>query len=117
MIILDIIEQSMDKPYIKMSDRVFEALNKLIKFNTQNIYMKSLTDEEYKYYEEGMNKLFYTYLEDLKNRNEDSIIYKIFLNTQSDNYLESTPLKRQVIDFIGGMTDEFFLQEIRKYKN
>ncbi len=116
-IILDIIEQSMDKPYIKMSDRVFEALNKLIKFNTQNIYMKSLTDEEYKYYEEGMNKLFYTYLEDLKNRNEDSIIYKIFLNTQSDNYLESTPLKRQVIDFIGGMTDEFFLQEIRKYKN
>ena len=45
-IILDIVEQSMNKPYIKMSEDVYNALFKLKKFNYENIYKKSLTSEE-----------------------------------------------------------------------
>ena len=113
-IILDIINNSMNKPYIKMSDKVYNALFKLKKFNYDNIYKNSMTDEEKEYYKTGMNKIFDRYLSDIENNNCDSIIFKIFLNNQSDKYIKSTSNKRMVIDFIAGMTDELFLNEIRK---
>lgn len=111
-IILDIIKNSIDKPYIKMSDDVFNALFTLKKFNYDNIYKYSLTSEELEYYRNGMNKIFDRYLNDIINNNYDSIIYKIFLNTQSKEYLLNTIDKRKVIDFIAGMTDELFIKEI-----
>ena len=111
-IVTDIIDNSYNKPYITMSEEVFTALKELKKFNAENIYSKSLTSEEIEYYRQGMNKIYTRYLNDLENNNKDSIIYKIFLNTQSEKYLEETSKKRQVIDFIAGMTDDMFHQEI-----
>ena len=114
-IILDIIDNSMDKPYIKMSDSVFYALFKLKKFNYDNIYKLSMNSKKYEYYENGMNKIFDRYLNDILNNNYDSIIFKIFLDTQSKYYLKNTSDKRKVIDFIAGMTDDLFFSEIEKY--
>ena len=111
-IILDIINNSMNKPYIKMSEDVYKALFDLKKFNYEHIYRFSLTDSEKEHYREGMNKIFNRYLQDIENENHDSIIYKIFLDTQDKKYLENTDPKRMVIDFIAGMTDEMFLREI-----
>ena len=115
-IVLDIINESIDKPYIKMSDKVYNALFALKKFNNDNIYSKSMTKEELDYYEIGINKLYHIYLEDIKSNNKESIIYKIFLNHQDKSYIESTNIKRQVIDFIAGMTDDFLVREIKKYE-
>ena len=114
-IVLDIINESIDKPYIKMSDKVYNALFLLKKFNNDNIYSKSMTKEELDYYEKGINKLYHIYLEDIKSNNKDSIIYKIFLEHQDELYLKNTNIKRQVIDFIAGMTDDFLVREIKKY--
>ena len=114
-IILDIINNSMDKPYIKMSDHVFNALFSLKKYNYEHIYKYSLTDKQLEYYKAGMNKIFDRYLNDIMNNNYDSIIFKIFLDTQSKSYLSSTSDKRKVIDFIAGMTDDMFINEIEKY--
>ena len=113
-IILDIIKNSMDKPYIKMSDKVFHALFALKKFNGEHIYRFSMTDSEKKKYRAGMDKLFSKYLKDVEKGNHKSIIYQVFLDHQSKEYLESTCDKRKVIDFIAGMTDEMFLREIDK---
>ena len=114
-IILDIIDNSMDKPYIKMSDSVFYALFKLKKFNYDNIYKLSMNSKKYEYYENGMNKIFDRYLNDILNNNYNIIIFKIFLDTQSKYYLKNTSDKRKVIDFIAGMTDDLFFSEIEKY--
>lgn len=111
-IVLDIIENSINKPYIKMSDKVFKALFELKKFNYKNIYDYSLKLEEKEYYRKGMNKIFDRYLKDIENKNYDSIIFKIFLNDQVDKYNKETNDKRKVIDFIAGMTDELFFKEI-----
>ena len=111
-IILDIIKNSMNKPYIKLSDDIFKALLSLKKFNYENIYNKSLSKEKQEYYRNGMNKLFDRYLNDIENNNRDSIIFKIFLDYQVDEYLNGTNNKRLVIDFIAGMTDELFIKEI-----
>ena len=113
-VILDIIKNSMNKPYIKMSDDVFKALFDLKKFNYEHIYKYSLTDKEKEKYKKGMNKIYDRYLSDITNNNKESIIYKVFLNNQVEEYLNNTNDKRKVIDFIAGMTDEMFLTEIDK---
>ena len=113
-IILDIIKESINKPYIKMSEEVYKALFSLKKFNSKYIYSKSMTEEEKAYYKVGMNKIFNRYLNDIETNNQKSIIYQIFLNNQTSTYQKETATKRKVIDFIAGMTDDLFLSEIEK---
>ena len=116
-VILDIIQNSMNKPYIKLSDEVYKALLELKRFNYNNIYNKSLTKEELDYYESGMNRIYKEYLNDLENNNEDSKIVSEFLKDQSEEYKENTNNKRIVIDYIAGMTDTYFNNEIKRIKN
>lgn len=113
-IVMDIIDNSIGKPYIKMSDSVYHALFSLKKFNYVNIYQKSLTSSEREFYRKGMNQIYDQYLDDIYNKKKTSIIYQVFLNYQSKEYLEKTSPKRIVIDFIAGMTDDMFFHEIRK---
>lgn len=110
----DIIKESLNKPYIKMSEKVFDAVKKLKKFNFENIYIKSMTEKEREYYRRKMNKLYKYYLDALKKQDRSNIIYSIFLNTQDQEYLNNTKDQRKIIDFIAGMTDELFLSEIAK---
>lgn len=115
-LIMDIINNSIDKPYLKMSDNVFEALKKLKKFNYENIYSKANTKEELAEYENMFESLFNHLLKDVKNNNTDSNIYKIFIKNKNEKYRQNTP-ERIVIDYIAGMTDDFFLKEYKKYEN
>lgn len=110
----DIIDNSINKPYIKMSKDVYNALVELKCFNYKNIYNKSISNEKKEYYKNGMNYIYNKYLNDIYNNDHNSIIYKIFLDTQIPSYIENTGPKRIVIDFIAGMTDDLFLSEIEK---
>ena len=112
-IILDIISNSVGKNDIEMREPVFNALFKLKKFNYDNIYKFSLTDEEKSYYKDGMNRIYSRYLNDIETNNTSSIIYR-FLNDKCEDYLNNTDNKRKVIDFIAGMTDDLFLKEIAR---
>ena len=111
-IILDIIKESINKPYIKMSKNVYNALFALKKFNSENIYSKSMSKEDKEYYRQGMNILFNDYLNAIETSNKNSVIFTMFLNEQDNEYLENTSKKRQVIDFIAGMTDDLFISEL-----
>ena len=106
-IVSDIIINSMDKSYLKMSDEVYEALKELKDFNYQNIYKKSLTDDERKIIENKFRMLTNKLIDDIKNNNEESSIFKSYLNNMSDEYKKNTPA-RIVIDYISGMTDDYF---------
>ena len=112
-IILDIVTNSLDKPYIKLSDDIFKAIYNLKDFNYKNIYCKVNTPEQLNTYKQGMNYLFEKYLCDIKNHNTDSDIYSVFLNNMSSEYLKNTDPKRIIIDYIAGMTDEYFLRLIK----
>lgn len=111
-IVLDIINNSVNKNYIKMSKKVYEALNELKDFNYKNIYYKANTKEEIANYEKMFRELFDFYLKCLNN-NIDSDIYQIFLNDMGDEYKQNNTNERIVIDYLAGMTDNYFL---RKYK-
>ena len=111
-IILDIVNNSYDKPYIKISDEVYDAINKLKDFNYKNIYNKANSPEQVEHYRKSFNKLFSKYLLDLEYNKKDSKIYTMFLDNMSCEYLTNTNNKKIVIDFIAGMTDDYFREEI-----
>lgn len=111
-IVCDIIENSIDKNYIKMSDKVYNALNELKDFNYANIYYKSNTKKQLENYEKMFRELFGFYLKSL-NDNIETDITVIYLNNMSEQYKKENTNERIVIDYLAGMTDNFFL---KKYK-
>ena len=113
-VVLDIVKNSYDKPYIKMSDEVFRAVKDLKKFNYEMIYKNANSKEDLDFYKKAFNTLYNTYLDDIEYNRQDSVINSLFLKNMNNEYIEGTDKKRIVIDFISGMTDEFFLSEYKK---
>lgn len=115
-LIKDIIDNSLDKPYIKMSDDVFKAMYELKKFNYENIYNKANTKEQVEILTIEFNYLYKVYLHDLESNNLSSEIYVDFLNSKNKKYLDETSNKRRVIDFLSGMTDNYLIYCYNKRK-
>lgn len=115
-VILDIINNSYNKPYITMSSEIYKAIVDLKKFNYENIYLKANSKEQIKNYEKMFRLLFNTYLNDLNNNNLDSPIYSVYLDYKNKNYHKNTNA-RIVIDFIAGMTDDYFNREYKRIRN
>ncbi len=115
-IILDILKNSYDKPYIKLSDDVYHAIFALKDFNYKNIYAKANSKEKVEYYKNAFYQLYRKYFNDLEYTKKDSDIYQLFVDNMNEKYLNSTNNKRKVIDFIAGMTDDYFIKSYEKIK-
>lgn len=109
-VVKNIIENSYNKPYIKMSDDIYSAILDLKKFNYENIYIKANTKQQINIYEKMFRTLFGDYMKDLKEKNKKSPIYNVYLNYKDKLYKANTHA-RIVIDFISGMTDDYFYRE------
>lgn len=116
-IIIDIINNSFSKNYIKMSENIFSAFSKLMKFNYENIYMKANTAEELNNYKIMFNDLCSYYMNALENNLIDCDIYKVFLNEMNDEYNTKNSNARKILDFVSGMTDDYFMHQYNKYCN
>lgn len=118
--VLDIINNSTSEE-IRMSEEKFAALKELKKFNYENIYNKANDVKRVEKWEKMFRLIFTTYLKDLEDKKEDSNIYIYFYKYKNDYYKNNTSLNRVVIDYIAGMTDEFFIREykdiVRRNKN
>lgn len=113
-IVTDIINNSLNKNYIKISSNIYNALNELIEFNYKNIYNKANTKEQIQEYKEMFNKLFDLYYNQILTNKTDSDIFVLFINEMSEEYRESSSA-RIVIDFMAGMTDDFLKMQYKKY--
>lgn len=116
-IILDIINNSYDKDYIKLSDNIYKMIVKLKKFNYDNIYNKVYSEEDIKEIKKMFKTLFNKYLNDLNNNNKESIIYKSYLNNMSNEYKNNNSNERIVIDYIAGMTDDYIIKQYNRIIN
>ena len=114
-IILDVIKNSKDKNYIKLSDDVYKAIIELKNFNYAKIYRFAYTKEEHDNIETMMRNLFDKYYEDIENNNQESSIVK-YLNYMSKEYRKNST-SRIVIDYIAGMTDDYCIKEYNKIIN
>lgn len=116
MIIKDVIDNSLGKNYIKLSDVVYKGIVDLKRFNYENIYSKAYTKEEREELEVMLNTLFKCYMNDLDSNNKESNIIKSYLNNMSLEYKNNNSKERIVIDYIAGMTDDYCKLEYNKYK-
>lgn len=120
-LIKDIIIHSMNKPYLTFSDEVFNSLMKLKDWNYKYIYASKEANKNQNIIEELFYELYEAYLKKIQKL---SGIKKL---TQSEKNLydfvkekDSTEdIRRTVIDYIAGQTDQYFLNEciehIRKF--
>ena len=106
-LVLDLIKNSYDKEFLAFSNKIYLALEKLKKFNKDNIYMNPKINTESEKIKNMYKQLFTRYQRDLVDKSKNSYITQ-FLRSMDKNYRKNTVPKRQVIDCIAGMTDDFF---------
>lgn len=114
-IVTDIINNSIDKNYIKMSSNINIALNKLIEFNYINIYNKANTTNELNNIKLMFKNLFDLYYKQVVEKAYDEDIFKVYLLNMDKSYIDETSQARKVIDYMAGMTDDFFIKQYKKY--
>jgi dGTPase len=111
---LDIINNSFDKDYIKLSDEKYEAITEFYDFSKKAIFqnpLKSTQDEKIK---KMFDVLFDFYLEDLEGNKNSTSISNYYVKSMSEEYHEKTSKPRIVCDYIAGMTDHFFNNEFKE---
>jgi len=113
-LVMDLVKNSYDKKYLEFSSDIYKALNDLKNFNYQNIYLNSKVKAELQKSQRMFWMLFEKYDEDLVNESKQSPIYQYFLKNMSAEYCRKTHAKRKVIDFIAGMTDDFFNSQFKE---
>jgi dGTPase len=111
----DIIINSYHQDYIAVSDEVYEALKTWRKFNFENIYFHPQLKKESQKIERSYRYLFEHLLEEYSTKKEESFLWKNFLNNKSEKYLSDSNTVTYVVDYLAGMTDNFFLRTLEKF--
>ena len=114
-LILDIIENSYDKGYITMSEKVYNALNLLMDFNLKEIYLKANSKKNLNTYNDIFNKLFYVYMDALNNNKRTNSIFDIYLKNMDKEYINNNKKEQIIIDYMAGMTNRFIENEYERY--
>jgi dGTPase len=105
----DLIKYSKDREEVGLSEPVFQALKSLRQFNFEYIYKDVRLKAESKKIQASYRQLFHILLEDFQKKKEGSILWKEFLHSKKEKYIETTKREQQVVDFIAGMTDSYFI--------
>jgi dGTPase len=112
-LVLDLVRNSHNKPYLAFSEDICKALDDLLQFNIKSIYTNPVINTQAKKIEDMYEQLFQRYSQDLENNAKDTLIYK-FVHKMNTKYLKNTNTKRRVIDYIAGMTDDFFYNQYQE---
>lgn len=115
---VNLIENSYGKPYLSMDPEFFEAFTLGKKENYQLIYQHDMVEKVFtEQIYPMMEELFDQLLEDAKNHNKCSVIYKHHIN-YVEGYTKFYPCRIAyeeldpvdiVVDYISGMTDDYLI--------
>lgn len=111
----DLLTESLGCEEIIISEEVFEALKKLRQFNFERIYGHPKLKVESKRIQRAYRYLFESLLEDFIKNQENSHLFKEFLEHKSEEYLDKTSNVMRVVDYIAGMTDRFFVRMVESF--
>ncbi len=119
-LIVNIIQNSYGKPYIKMDSIHFEALKKAKSDNYKLIYKNdSVKSEIEKTVKPMMNQMYEKLLEDLISENNNSPIFTHHIDYVNKAHYKRDMLYAQtepnmiVVDYIASMTDDYFVELYR----
>lgn len=117
-LIVNIVENSYGKDYIRMDDTYYRAIKATKKENYEKIYFNKALDEKY---ENSIRPMFHEMFEQLlmeyKTGKKDSVIFSHHINYVKDNsavygydrYLDETEPCQMVVDYMASMTDDYFV--------
>ena len=109
----DIIRHSYGKEYIAISEEAFDALKTLRRFNFKTIYSHPKLKIESNKIKLSYHILFDWLFENLITQKKESYIWKNFVHNKTEKY-QQTAAVQMVIDYIAGMTDNFFIRTLEK---
>ncbi|MBF0225524.1 MAG: HD domain-containing protein [Desulfobacterales bacterium] len=110
-LVTDVIINSVQKPYISFSSEVGKSLKILKDFNYEQIYLNPKIKSHIASIKKIFSFLFEKYINDIKDNNKSSVIFKNFLDSMSETYREKYKESEIVRDFISSMTDQYFLRQ------
>lgn len=119
-LIKDVIINSYNKPYLKFSDEVFEALMNLKDWNYKVIYESDIANKNYEKINPLFRELYDSYIEklegkDYKNlKSENTSDQNLFAFVNKMAEYSDFNIKRTIVDYIAGQTDKFFLNECKE---
>ncbi len=108
----NIIHQSYGKEYIALSPEIYEALQVLREFNFQSIYHHPKLKMESQKIKQGFRILFEWLYKDMEKNYTESHLHREFLTGRSQWYLTNTNRVQMIVDYIAGMTDQFFISTL-----
>ena len=118
-ITVDIIENSYDKDYIRLSDDVYSDLVTAKAENYKHIYHSDRVGHNYETIGIMFGQVFERLLDDLRRKDRDSVIYRHHIDFIEENrryyyeegnrhLYEEQPEQTIVADFLASMTDSYF---------
>ncbi|MBQ8685540.1 MAG: HD domain-containing protein [Clostridia bacterium] len=121
-LMVNVIEHSYGKPYIKLDEAHFEALQKGKRENYAHIYGNETVKHADKTIESMLAELYEKLLSDLRESRTSSPIFQHHIDYLNKPYYkakrtipyEETEHNQTVVDYIASMTDDYFL-ELHKY--
>ncbi len=115
-LMVNIVENSYGKDYIKMDKEHFDALKKAKSDNYIQIYQADSVRTDLNFIiRPMMQEMYEKFLEDLKKKNKDSYIFKHHIDfVNRVHYKRATPYEQTepnqiVVDYIASMTDDYFI--------
>jgi len=114
-LIKSVIVNSYDQDWIAFDQETSQQLLELKRFNYKRIYTDENVKKSNSIIYRTMHIMFDKYLDDIREGNKDSKIFKHFLDHKRPEYLERFSPAEQVRDFIATMTDRYFNEEIKEY--
>ena len=108
----DLMIHSYQKPYLRFSHEVFEALSSLLSFLGEKVHHHPVLEKENAKLSRMVKELFDVYLEELENNDQDSNIVK-FKNKMVENY-QNMPNPLIVSDYLSMMTDTYVLNDYER---
>lgn len=118
-LIVNVIENSYGKPYIKLDEEHFAAIRSYKLDNYAQIYNQTAKVLKLdKTVKPMMEQIYGQLYDDLKNENKNSPIYTQhidYVNINSGSYARQKPYEKDephqiVVDYIASMTDDYFIE-------
>lgn len=109
----DLVIHSYQKPYLRFSDEVFNALKMLLDFLSKKVHNHPVIIKENEKLERMIRELYNAYYEELIDPNKKNSKIKTYVSKMAPNYSKNDP-RIIVADFISCMTDSYVLNEYQR---
>jgi dGTPase len=110
----DLIRNSYGRDAIAISEEAYKGLLELRRFNFSHIYINPRLKVESEKVKRSYRILFTHLIDDYREKGKKSTLWKFYLHNKPSSYVEDNSDIRLVIDFISGMTDNYFIKMIQR---